>query len=167
MARALGGRGGGFPKRAGGGLLCLVSCGVAPYTQARPLYPGTFYLEPVPGGRVRPFFKWVGPTISGGQTGLKIAPCPWSRASCTASCFPIGLGNRRYCFPLTFLGGGVLYVDAAFDVNKFKVGVWGPTLGGRVFPAPRGSGPSKRPSSKPWCVESGSSPGWAGLCGVS
>ena len=31
-------------------------------------------------------------------------------------------------------GGGVLYVDAAFDVDKFKVGVWGPTLGGRVFP---------------------------------
>ena len=30
--------------------------------------------------------------------------------------------------------GGVLYVDVAFDVNKFKVVVWGPTLGSRVFP---------------------------------
>ena len=36
--------------------------------------------------------------------------------------------------------GGVLYVDAAFDVNKFKVGVWGPTLRGRVFPCSPGVG---------------------------
>ena len=35
------------------------------------------------------------------------------------------------------MGGGVLYVDA-FDVNKLKVGVWGPTLGGRVFPCSPG-----------------------------
>ena len=25
-------------------------------------------------------------------------------------------------------------MEAAFDVDRFKVGVWGPTLGGRVFP---------------------------------
>ena len=29
---------------------------------------------------------------------------------------------------------GILYVDAAYDVDHFKVGVWGPVLGGRVFP---------------------------------
>ena len=29
-------------------------------------------------------------------------------------------------------------MDAAFDVNKFKVCVWGPTLGGRVFPCSPG-----------------------------
>ena len=40
--------------------------------------------------------------------------------------------------PLSICGGGVLYVDAAFDVDKFKVGVWGPALGGRVFPCSPG-----------------------------
>ena len=35
-------------------------------------------------------------------------------------------------------GGGFLYVDAAVDVDRFKVGVWGPTLGGRVFPCSPG-----------------------------
>ena len=34
--------------------------------------------------------------------------------------------------------GGVLYVDAAFDVDRFKVRVWGPVLGGRVFPCSPG-----------------------------
>ena len=29
-------------------------------------------------------------------------------------------------------------MDAAFDVDKFIVGVWGPTLGGRVFPCSPG-----------------------------
>ena len=29
-------------------------------------------------------------------------------------------------------------MEAAFDVNKFKVGVWGLALGGRVFPCPPG-----------------------------
>ena len=29
-------------------------------------------------------------------------------------------------------------MDAAFDVDRFKVGVWGPTLGGRVFPCSPG-----------------------------
>ena len=36
--------------------------------------------------------------------------------------------------PLSICEGGVLYVDAAFDVDSFKIGVWVPPLGGRVFP---------------------------------
>ena len=30
-------------------------------------------------------------------------------------------------------GRGLLFVDAAFDLDRFKVGLWGPALGGRVF----------------------------------
>ena len=31
-----------------------------------------------------------------------------------------------------------MYVEAAFDVDRFKVGIWGPALGGRVFPCSPG-----------------------------
>ena len=48
--------------------------------------------------------------------------------------FHTRLGNRSYCFPLASLGGAVLYVDAAYDIDRFKIGVWGPRLGGPVFP---------------------------------
>ena len=30
-------------------------------------------------------------------------------------------------------GRGLVFVDAAFDLDRFKVGLWGPALGGRVF----------------------------------
>ena len=33
-------------------------------------------------------------------------------------------------------GGGLLY--AAYDIDRFKIGVWGPVLGGRVFPCSPG-----------------------------
>ena len=35
--------------------------------------------------------------------------------------------------PVTACRGGILFVDAAFDVDQFKIGVWGPALGGSVF----------------------------------
>ena len=76
--------------------------------------------------------------MSGGQIGSKTAPFPCYKASCTASFFHTELGNHRCCFPLAFVGGRVLYVDAAFDIDRFKIGVWGPVLGGRVFPCSPG-----------------------------
>ena len=30
-------------------------------------------------------------------------------------------------------GGGGLFVDAAYDVDRFTIGISGPVLGGRVF----------------------------------
>ena len=50
-------------------------CGAAPYTQALPSYPGTFYLEPAPDGWVRPFLKWlVGPLLVGAKLASKLPP---------------------------------------------------------------------------------------------
>ena len=67
-----------FPKGQGGGCFAWSldsGCGAAPYTQARPSYPGTFYLEPAPGGWVRPFFKWlVGPLSVGAKLASKLPP---------------------------------------------------------------------------------------------
>ena len=73
-----GGGAGVFPKGQGGGLLYLVSgfgLRCCPYTQTRPSYPGTFYLEPAPSGWVRPFFKWlVGPLSVGAKLASKLPP---------------------------------------------------------------------------------------------
>ena len=39
----------------------------------------------------------------------------------------------KLLLPLSICGGGTLFVDTAFDVDIFKIGVSGPVLGGRVF----------------------------------
>ena len=60
-----------FPKGQGGGCFPWSldsSRGAAPYTQARPSYPGAFYLETAPCGWVRPVFDWlVGPLSVGSK----------------------------------------------------------------------------------------------------
>ena len=130
-----------FPKGQGGAALLglWIRAAVLPLTRkhARRIL-GRFIWSLRPTVGFAPFLSGWWAHCQWGPIGSKTAPCPWSRASCTASCFPIGLGNHRYCFPLASVGGGVLYVDATFDVDKFKVGVWGPTLGGRVFPCSPG-----------------------------
>ena len=52
---------------------------------------------------------------------LVMARCGWS---------------PRPILPPSQSGRGLLFVDAAFDQDRFKVGVWGPGLGGRVFHCP-------------------------------
>ena len=44
--------------------------------------------------------------------------------------------SPRPILPPSQSGRGLLFVDAAFDRDRFKVGVWGPGLGGRVFHCP-------------------------------
>ena len=67
-----------FPKGHGGGCFAWSldsSCGAAPYAQARPSYPGAFYLEPAPSGWVRPFFEWlVGPLSVGANLASELPP---------------------------------------------------------------------------------------------
>ena len=43
-----------------------------------------------------------------------------------------GWAPRRIDSPSS-AGRGLVFVDAAFDLDRFKVGLWGPALGGRVF----------------------------------
>ena len=81
---------------------------------------------------MRHFCQGGGPIVSGVLIGCKNAPSPYLPASCTASSCLCGVGHQNsYCLCL-FLAG-VLFVDAAFDVDKFKVGIWGPVMGGKVF----------------------------------
>ena len=44
--------------------------------------------------------------------------------------------SPRPILPPSQSGTGLLFVDAAFDRDPFKVGVWGPGLRGRVFHCP-------------------------------
>ena len=98
---------------------------------------------------------------------LQNCPLPWSRASCTDSSFPIGLGNHRYCFPLASMGGGgfCMWLPPLMLINSKSLSGAQPWVA-RNSPAPWWFGHSKRPSSRPWFVGFGSASGCAGLCGV-
>ena len=61
--------------------------------------------------------------------------CPLSLLTSLLHCLIMSLRGwtLKLLLPLSNCGGGTLFVDAAFDVDRFKVGVWGPVLGGRVL----------------------------------
>ena len=73
-----GGGAGVFPEGQGGGCFAWPvdpGCSAAPYPQARPFDPGSFYMELTPDGGVHPIFKWmVGPLSVGGELASELPP---------------------------------------------------------------------------------------------
>ena len=113
-------------------------CGLAPYPQTRPQDPGSFYVEFAPNCGVRPLFQWmVRPLPVGGKLASKLPPFLAPKPLALPPFFIQGLETTGTASPY-HLWGGLLYVDAAFDVDRFKIGVRGPVVGGRVFPCSPG-----------------------------
>ena len=90
-------------------------------------------LGPLTAGGIVPFpYRLVSHVISGAaylpSTPLKLVySVLHSLVMSHRGCSP-----RRVASPSS-AGRGLIFVDAAFDVDRFKVGVLGPALGGRVF----------------------------------
>ena len=70
------------------------------------------------------------------QWGEKwVQNCPLSLLTSLLHCLIVSLRGRtpKSLLPLSVCGGGLIFVDTGFDIDRFKVGIWGPVLGGRVF----------------------------------
>ena len=77
----------------------------------------------------------------GGMSGLydpmqvRLQTCPLSLLTSLLHCLIMCLWGwtPKLLLPFSICGGCTLFVDGAFDVDIFKIGIWGPMLGGRVF----------------------------------
>ena len=87
-----------FPKGQGGAALLglWIRAAVLPLTckHARRIM-GRFIWSLRPAAGFAPFLSGWWAHCQWGPNWPRTAPCPSSRAACTASCFPIGLGNHR------------------------------------------------------------------------
>ena len=83
------------------------------------------------------FCQGGGPIASGVRTGgaSGVQHCPLSLLTSLLHCLILSFRGwtPKSLLPLSICGGGVIFVDAAFAVDRFKVGIWGPVLGGKVF----------------------------------
>ena len=107
--------------------------GFGPHKKARTAYPWDVCLGPMAFCSLCPFYLgMVGPLPVGPELGAKFAPlAPYRPAELPHLVFK-GLVSPTPTASI-HMWWGVLFVDATHHADRFKIGVWGLVLGGRLF----------------------------------